>query len=208
MNDVVNLTNIISLFFTIIISTINILISILTIAISITGGIFALLQWKKSNDYKRAELVKELITKIRDDEDIAFIMDCLDWQKDLSYDGIFHYNSQSNDNKKEILDDVQVFIKVDKTLSHFSYICYLYERKIIKNKDILQFNYNLRRIMDNTQIANYLYSLYHWSNSLGVDCSFVYLIKYGCKMNYLNKKEFYYFNEGEGKYKSFLGRVD
>ena len=49
-------------------------ISIYEIAVvifSAVGGVFALLQWRKSQKLKRAELVKDLLTKLRDDKEIA-----------------------------------------------------------------------------------------------------------------------------------------
>ena len=45
-----------------------------TLFVGIIGGGFGLHQWRKSNVYKRGEIVKKLIEKVRDDEDIAIIM--------------------------------------------------------------------------------------------------------------------------------------
>ena len=89
------------------------------------GGFFALHQWKKSNIYKRGEIVEKLIKAVRDDEDIATIMDVVDWNDGIEYDGKFYISQTVERSDLNQLDDEELFKKVDKTLAHFSYICYL-----------------------------------------------------------------------------------
>lgn len=122
-------------------------------------GVFALLQWKKSNDYKRADLINELINKIRDDKDIAKIMDIIDWNNGLKYNGEFSVSNDSNA-CGEMEQDENLFQKIDSTLSHFSYICYLNKLHIFKRVDMCVFDYEIKRIFDNYEISNYLYSLF------------------------------------------------
>lgn len=172
---------------------VNVLDAVGTV-IAVVGAWLALVQWAKGNDYKRAEQVQALITKVRDDEDIAKIMDIIDWDKKIEYNGKFH---------AEGMDERELFIKVDKTLSHFSYICYLWKRKCLKDKDMYHFEYELRRIVDNPSMADYLHSLYHWSRSLKTKCSFEYLIDYSLKKGYLDRKQFSIVSE-HGKYRQFL----
>lgn len=164
---------------------VSIVISILGFIITATGAFLALAQWKKGNLYKRTEFVQQLILKVRDDDDIATIMASLDWNEGMIYDGRFHVNPNCEYNKLTGLSDDELFRKVDKTLSHFSYICYLWEKGCLKSSDMYHFEYELRRIADNKHTANYLYSLHHWSKSIDSNCSFAYLI------SYLLKKEFF-----------------
>ena len=65
------------------------------------------------------------------------------------------------------------------------------------------FEYELRRLVDNPHIRNYLYSLYHWSKSLGVKTSFLYVIEYGLKKGYLDKS-FKRYDRNHAPYKCFL----
>ncbi len=160
---------------------------VFTLIFAIIGGFFALKQWRTQIKHKRAEIVKELICKVRDDKDISSIMDIIDWDEGILYDGKFMVNpNYPKDALKGVSDD-DLFKKVDKTLSHFSYICYLRSNRALTKKDISVFEYGLRRIADNPHISNYLYSLYHWSKYLGVNCSFYYLIQYSIKKGYLEE---------------------
>ncbi len=88
---------------------------ILTITLSVIGGLVGLRQWIKGNDYKRAAIVKELIAEVRDDREIAFIMDAVDWLDGFYYNGIFHLSKKGLngfDNEK------QLFVAIDRTLAH------------------------------------------------------------------------------------------
>ena len=80
-----------------------------------------------------------------------------------------------------------LFKKIDKTLAHFSYICYLKKINILTKKDMRHFDYEIQRLADNEHIANYLHSLYHWSSDLGVTMSFSFLLDYCIRKKYLLK---------------------
>lgn len=167
----------------------------------VVGGIFALAQWNMQIKHKQAEIVQELICKVRDDEDISVIMDIIDWNEGIQYDGKFRVNDQVCKSGLADVSDDDLFKMIDKTLSHFSYICYLKERKILKEKEIKPFEYALRRLIDNPHIRNYLYSLYHWSKTLGVSCSFCYFIDYCVNKEYLSSDFMHYPSDN---YKCFL----
>ena len=179
------------------------IIDLIMIFMGAIGGTFALIQWKKSNDYKRADLVQSMITKLRDDKDISIITDIIDWNEALKYDGRFSIENCTREDINQYTSD-EIFIKIDKTLSHYSYVCYLYKQGIFKKNDIAIFDYNIKRIVNNEQIANYLYSLFHWSESIDVNCSFEYLIDYSLKRGYLDNNFKIYTDNGIGKYKTFL----
>lgn len=72
----------------------------------IIGGIFALVQWVKSNTYKRAEFINSLVTTLRNDEEISSIIYMFDYDSEW-YTREFHYQR----NKLEH--------DVDKTLAYF-----------------------------------------------------------------------------------------
>ena len=78
--------------------------------------------------------------------------------------------------------------KVDKTLSYFSYICYLKSRGIITKKELYFFQYELERILRNQQVQDYFYNLYHFSNKNGVPMTFKYLFEYGEKEKLFSKE--------------------
>ena len=161
--------------------------SIFMLLAAVVGGIFALRQWVKRNIYKRGEIVQQLIKILRDDKEIATTMDVIDWSEGFFYNGKICLSRPVNRKCLETLEDDDFFKMIDRTLSHFSYICYLYHQKTLGNKDMKVFDYEIRRLIDNRHIRNYLFSLHHWSKSLNVKTSFWFLIKYSLKKKYLSK---------------------
>lgn len=155
----------------------------ITITLSVLGGIFALLQWKKSNDYKRAELVNGLINTIRDNKTNSVVIDMIEWAE-LVYDSKF--KTKNTRGIEGCSSSEQMTIMVDGVLAHFNYICYLKRLHIFKRKDMAVFDYEIKRLFDNDQVCNYLYSLFLWSTSLGVMCSFKHLIRFGLRKRYLH----------------------
>jgi hypothetical protein len=104
-------------------------------------------------------------------------MDVIDWDEGILYNGKFSINPDYPKETLKGLDADDLFKKIDKTLAHFSYICYLESNKTLTNEDMYPFEYQLRRLADNRHVSNYLFSLYHWSTYLSVKCSFEYLIQ-------------------------------
>lgn len=100
-------------------------ISIITLVVGVVGGVVALKQWKDSILEKRSIILKDLIEKVRGDEQIATVMDMIDWNEDFKYDGKFRIKTETSRKNLHDLDDTNLFKMVDKTLSCFSYICYL-----------------------------------------------------------------------------------
>ena len=182
-------------------STGTILISGIVSVSTIISVFIAIKQWIKNGKQKRAEYQIQLITKIRDDEDIAVTMELIDWNKIEYYGEWEHKKEIDSDHTKG--DKKDLFKKIDKTLSHFSYICFLRKKHLISQNDMAVFEYELKRLFDNCHIVNYLYTLQHWSEHLGVRSSFFWLIWYGKRCKYLSKKDF---DEKPSKGKSPSGK--
>ena len=140
----------------------NEIITGLTFISVIIGGFFALYKWNKSLKLNRAEYVKKLLDEIKANEDIAFYL--------FDYDEIW-YNTNFHESG-------ELERKVDITLEFYSYICYLYNNKIITESDFDCFKYDVERIVMNKQFCNYCYNLYHFSSRLGLPISHNYLFKY------------------------------
>lgn len=90
---------------------------------------------------------------------------------------------------------------MDKTLSYFSYICYLYQYRIITKKEFQFFKYEINRILMNSQIKNYFYNIYHFAKKVKAPITFKYLFEYGEKKK-LFDKEFY--NRNSTQYVHYL----
>lgn len=105
------------------------IISIISLILVMAGGIFGYYQWRKSILLGRAEYINELTEKIRTDKYI----------KDVIY--MFDYNYKWY--TEQFHGSGKLELKVDKTLSYFSYICYLREQKIISDKEFNFLNMKL-----------------------------------------------------------------
>ena len=95
------------------------ILSIISILLVIVGGIFAYYQWHKNVLIKRASYINELTEKIRSDSDIKDAIYLLDYDSNW-YTEHFHGS--------------ELETRIDKTLSYFSYICYLNERRLVSKK--------------------------------------------------------------------------
>ena len=84
------------------------IISIISLILVMAGGIFGYYQWRKSILLRRAEYINELTEKIRTDKYI----------KDVIY--MFDYNYEWY--TEQFHGSGKLELKVDKTLSYFSYI--------------------------------------------------------------------------------------
>lgn len=133
--------------------------------VTIIGGAFALLQWVKSNRNKRAEFISGLIEKLRGDEEIDRTIYLFDYDQ-------FWYNENFHDGNNGLEHDV------DKTLSFFSYICYLQKNRLIEKRDFEFFSYEIKRIADNYSVQSYFFNLYHFSKSRSTEMTFCYLFNY------------------------------
>ena len=147
--------------------TISDVTSTVSIILVILGGIFGYYQWRKSVLLKRAGYINDLIEKIRTDEYIKDVVYMFDYNKKWYYES-FHQSGELE-------------LKVDKTLSYFSYICYLKRQKIITDKEFDFFKYEVERILMNQQVQDYFYNLYHFSKKFKTPITFKYLFEYGEK---------------------------
>ena len=147
--------------------TISDVTSTVSIILVILGGIFGYYQWRKNILLRRAEYINELTEKIRTDEYIKDVVYMFDYNKKWYYES-FHQSGELE-------------LKVDKTLSYFSYICYLKRQKIITDKEFDFFKYEVERILMNQQVQDYFYNLYHFSKKFKTPFTFKYLFEYGEK---------------------------
>ncbi len=152
------------------------IISIVSAVFILLGGLFTFIQWKKTVRIKRADYINELTEKIRSDKDIKNIIYLFEYGNEW-YSRSFHGSGNLE-------------CQVDKTLSYFSYICYLRKQHIITKKEFMFFKYELEHLLMNHQVLDYLYNIYHYANSIGEPLTFYYLFEYG-KNNHLFNTDFY-----------------
>lgn len=152
------------------------IISIISTVFILFGGLFTFMQWKKSTRIKRADYINELTEKIRTDKDI----------KNTIY--LFEYGTEWY--SQEFHGSGELECQVDKTLSYFSYICYLSKQRIITKKEFMFFKYELEHLLMNSQVLDYLYNIYHYANGINEPLTFYYLFEYG-KNSRMFDEDFY-----------------
>lgn len=164
----------------------------ISVLLVIVGGIFGFIQWHKNLEIKKASYINELTEKIRSDNDIKQTVYKIDYEEEW-YNESFH-----NSGKKEL--------EMDKTLSYFSYICYLKKYRIISSSEFKFFQYEIASILDNEQVVDYLYNIYHYSIGGNIPITFYYLLEYGRKNNFIEPDfydpESYRYNS---KYHNYIG---
>ena len=161
-------------------------ISSISLAVTIIGLAFAFFQWRKSNSIKRAEYINELTEKVRSDEDIRAIVYRIDYNEDW-YTAGFHGSGELE-------------VQVDKTLSYFSYICYLKSMKVVSKKEFSFFEYKINRILKDNNVQRYLFNLYHFSRKDNTSISFNYLLEYGKEKKLLTND---FFNKDSKQYQDY-----
>ena len=163
------------------------IISFLSLVAVIVGGCFGYYQWQKTIKIKRAEYLNELTEKIRTDPDISEGVYILDYNQKW-YNDSFHESGELER-------------KVDKTLSYFSYICYLFENKLITENEFAFFKYEIDRILVNYSTIRYFYNIYHFSDKHGTPMTFKFLFNYGEKANIFDSD---FYNAKSNKYPHYL----
>lgn len=142
--------------------TIENLVGIISLLFAAIGGGFALYQWRKSLQIKRAEFLDKLIDKIRFDPNISEALYYIDYNP-LWYDRSFHGSDKEQN--------------IDRLFSYLDYICYLHSTNIIKDVDFKIFKYHIFRVLKTGD--KYLWNLYHYSSKNGTPCAFQNLIEFG-----------------------------
>lgn len=149
------------------------IIAMSSIVIAIISGRFAYKKWRREQLLKRAASIGELTEKIRTDKYISRAIHFLDYNL-FWYSEDFHGSGEAER-------------MIDWTLTYFSYVCYLNKEDIIRDEEFRFLEYELKRVLLNPGIQDYLYNLYHFARTNGVVFTFQYLYEYGKKHNMFDK---------------------
>lgn len=150
------------------------ILSAISVILVITGGIFAYRQWIASIQIKRTELIQQIMTCLRFDEEMAETMYTIEYDYSW-YDITFHDRNDGFEHR------------IDKLLSYLSYICYLKKEGNISANEFRILQYEINRTCTSPCVQAYLWNLYHFSKEQGSECSFQYLIDYGIKNKMIDK---------------------
>jgi hypothetical protein len=112
-----------------------------------------------------------LVEKLRGDKDISDFIYGVDYDVHW-YDERVHLSFYRNEFTKEFEK------KADKSLSYFSYICYLFLEKEITAKEFEVFDFELVRLAQNFEVQSYLHNLYCYAYLKKIPLPFKYLFIY------------------------------
>jgi hypothetical protein len=137
------------------------------------GGVFAWVQWRKSNKIRRAEFIREIIDTLRFNKDMADTMYMVKYRQGW-------YNSDFHDNPDGIEFDV------DKLLSHFEYICYLRKTKNIEDVEFNLLRFDVDTACQSLDVqAHLLEFVRDVSVSIETTNPYKYLIDYGIERGFI-----------------------
>jgi hypothetical protein len=168
------------------------IISLIGTIAAVTAGIFAILQWRKSNKIRPAEFISQIIEKLRFDKNIVETIYMIEY-------GVTWYDSNFHNSDIER--------KIDALFSYFTYICYLYDTKNISEEEFYILEYEVRRICSTVQAQTYLWNFYHWSKRIGAMCSFQNLIDY-LRNKVLTTDERKRFDSNDSKMSGYTKRLN
>ncbi len=120
----------------------------LSTALAIISIVFVGFQIKNNTDLKRTEYVEEISESVHFDERITEVIYLLEYEESNWYNDDFH--------------DSDLEVKVDAALSRYDFICYLEHKKILKKDEMVIYNYELKMILRNDSMQQYLLFLCNW----------------------------------------------
>ena len=145
----------------------NIATIIAALPVSFTA-IYAGLQWRNNLLFERSRYMEKLIEKITSDEVIVEVLYMFEYDQEW-------YSEEFHENK-------ELELKIDKTLSFLTYICYLRSQKIITDAEFGFFKYQIIRVLSDEQLEDYLYNLYHFTQKMpNAEITYKYLLEYAIK---------------------------
>lgn len=151
----------------------------LTLCLSVIGGGFALIQWKKSVKNDKAEYVDRLLQRMLDDNDILEFLRIIDYEEEW-YKKEFH--DVSNPDNRRI---PQI---TDRTMFFLNYLCYLYYKNIVSAAELKIFDYYLATFAQSEQVQSYFLDLYQFSMSEGRKFPFEFFLKYAIDNKFVHKE--------------------
>ena len=168
--------------------TVDNYLSLILIIVMAIGSFFALIQWNSSIKIRRTEFLDEIINKLWFDQNMAKTMYTIENNPDW-YTNDFHKSYS------------ELGYQMDKLLSYFDFICYLYAVKNISFNEFDVIKYEIDRTCASPSVQAYLWNLYHFSNKVEAGCSFMYIINYGINANIIDRE---FKNNNENLFNKYL----
>jgi hypothetical protein len=113
------------------------------------GGLYALYLLRQSNRDKRNKFVLDIIDRFFDDNEIKTILYSVDQGRDID----------------EIKFGGKLEHPADKTIKYIDYLGRLLKQGDLKQKDIVTFRYEIKRILESKGVQNYI----EWLLLIGVN---------------------------------------
>lgn len=173
----------------------SLIIDLATLCCAIVASTVALLEYRRSNRLKAASHLKETVTQLRTDPDISHFIQTVDY-------GEFKYDRSFIGSQLER--------QADSTLESLSYLCYLRKKRIVGEEEFGFAEYEITRLLNNTEVQKYLFNFYHFSQKAlnkdehaeeNVNGPFKCLVEYGKEIGILGDA---FFDKNSGLYERVL----
>jgi hypothetical protein len=135
------------------------LIAILALIVSVTGLFFAAIQMRRAYRIERGKFFNELYSPFFRDDQIRYVYEQIEAGASIFRDGL---------GTDDIKEKVKRQRAIEALLAHFEILCSLYYRKLLCRKDLVHFDYNMRRVCLAEGFDGYLGMLEEWRKNRGL----------------------------------------
>jgi hypothetical protein len=115
---------------------------------AVIAGVYALYLYRQSRREKRNQFILDLLDRIHNDDEVRKII----------------YSVDRGEHLHEIKHRGQLEKEADKTIQYFDYIGFLIKEGNINAADIKPFSYEIRRVLTNRSVKEYI----DWLRGIGV----------------------------------------
>ncbi len=161
-------------------------IEIVSLLVTVAGGLFALVELRSSVKNNRANYVNDILHRINDSDDIQNFLYYVEYGNDW-YTNEFHHGTP---------EQRMIARKADKAFFNFNYICYLVHEGIINKQEIKLICYYLYVIAHDDELGSYFLDLYQYTMLYNEQFPFRYYlefcIKEGCIPETICNKKYFF----------------
>lgn len=126
---------------------------IVSLLITVGGGLFALVELRNSVKNNRANYINDIVHRITENSDIQYFLNFVEYGNEW-YTDKFHHGTE---------EERVIAVKADRTLFNYNYVCYLIDEKIINKKETELIAYYMYVLAADDEIGSYFLDLYQYT---------------------------------------------
>ena len=145
--------------------------------IAATTLLLTFLKYREKTKAEHANRMFEMLMRTRKDPDTINFFQMIDYSENESW-----YNKKFPGSEFEQM--------VDNALLQFEYILYLKEQNLLTEEEFSPYQYEIKNIVNNQDVQNYFFNLYHYCQRAKLSFKYDKLLKYGTE-NEVIHSDFY-----------------